>query len=160
MNPQATNTVNTVAQGGVAITALAFLRQTLLSMVPYAIIAVPLIILDLSWGIRAARHRGERVTFSHAFRRTMNKVFDYLCWIIIASGLSIAFEVNWLEWLILGGVIFNEIISIASNYFETKGIKFSLAAAWRWAFKTGAGKIGVELTEGDAGEIIKEKEEK
>ena len=108
MTQEATNSVfNTAAQGGVAATALAFFHSTMTNMIPYAIVAVPLIVLDLLWGIRAAKYRKERVTFSRAFRRTMSKTFDYLCWILIASGIALAFDTKWLEYGILGLVIFN-----------------------------------------------------
>ena len=127
-------------------------------MIPYTIVAVPLIILDLLWGIRAAKYRKERVTFSRAFRSTMSKAMDYLCWIIIAASIAVAFEHQWLEWLILGAVIFNEFTSIVSNYFETKGVQLSFVAIFRWMFKTGAGKVGVEVSDEDAQEIIKPKE--
>ena len=153
----ASNTANTIVEGGITLTAIAFLQHTLSNMVPYAIVAIPLIVLDLTWGVRAARCRQERVTFSKAFRKTMGKVFDYVCWILIASGLAIAFEKRWIEWGILGAVIFNEIISIIGNYLETKGIEFSFTSAWKLIFKKGAGHYGVDVTDDELGEIIKPK---
>lgn len=155
MIQSATNTADTIIEGGVALTTMAFLQSTMSNMIPYAIVAIPLIALDLVWGVRAARYRGERVTFSKAFRRTMGKVFDYICWIVIAAGLSVAFNKEWLEWLILGSVIFNEIISIIGNYFETKGIELSIAGVRKFIFKKGAGHVGVEVTDEEANEILK-----
>ena len=155
MNTEPSSTLGTVFQGGVTITAIAFLRSALTHMIPYAIIAVPLIALDLLWGIRAAKYRKERVTFSRAFRRTMNKTADYLCWIVIAASVAVAFEARWLEWLIIGAVMFNEIISVVANYFETKGIKLSIVSIYRLIFKKGAEKAGVEVSDEDVKEIIK-----
>lgn len=155
MTQESNSVFNTVATGGVAATALAFLRSMLTNMMPYAIVAVPLIILDLLWGIRAARYREERVTFSRAFRRTMSKTFDYICWIVIASGIALAFEKKWLEFFILGLVIFNELTSIVGNYFETKGIQLSFVAVYRFIFKKAAEKHGIEVTDEEAKEIIK-----
>ena len=116
------STISTVAQGGVAVTALAFLHTALMNMIPYFICAIPLIVLDCKFGIRAARYRNEKVTFSRAFRRTMSKCADYICWVVIAASIALAFEAKFLEWLILGAVMGNEIISIIGNYFETKGL--------------------------------------
>ena len=151
--------MSTIVQGGAAATAVAFLHSALSNMIPYAIIAVPLVVLDLLWGIRAAKYRKERVTFSRAFRRTMSKVADYACWIIIAGSISLAFKTKWLEWAIIGAVVFNEITSIVGNYFETKGIQLSMVDLFRWLFRAGAGKVGVELDKEDAENIIKPRRE-
>ena len=147
--------ISTVAQGGVAVTALAFLHNALTNMIPYCICAAPLILLDLTFGIRAARYRKEKVTFSRAFRRTMSKTADYICWIIIAATLALAFEKRWIEWLILGAVMGNEIISIIGNYLETKGITFSWVGFYRWVVRVISGKAGVAMEEAEAADIIK-----
>ena len=157
MLQSATNTADTIVEGGIALTTIAFLQHTISNMVPYAIVAIPLIILDLTWGVRAARYRQERVTFSKAFRKTMGKIFDYVCWILIASGLAIAFEKHWIEWGILGAVIFNEIVSIIGNYLETKGIELSFEGVWKFIFKRGAGHYGVDVTDEELNDIIKPK---
>lgn len=149
------STISTVAQGGVAVTALAFLHNALSNMIPYFVCALPLIALDLVWGIRAARYRKEKVTFSRGFRRTMSKTFDYVAWIIIAASVSLAFEKKWLEWVLLGMVMGNEIISIIGNYLETKGITFSWVGFYRWVMRVISGKAGVAMEEAEAAEIIK-----
>lgn len=155
-----TSTVSTVAQGGVTVTALAFLHTALMNMIPYIICAVPLVLLDLIWGVRAARFRHERVTFSRAFRRTMAKCADYICWIIIAASIALAFEAKILEWIILGLVMGNELISIIGNYLETKEIEFSWGGFYRWLFKAGAEKVGVTMESAEAEGIIKPKRER
>ena len=99
-------------QAGVAGAAVAFLREAVLRMVPYTIIAIPLIVLDLVYGIRAARYRKERIRFSTAVRRTMTKILTYACWIILSSALAIAFEHRWLEWVVLGMVYINDSMSV------------------------------------------------
>lgn len=159
MNASDTSAMSTVAQGGVAVTAIAFLHTALMRIIPYAIIAVPLLVLDLIWGVRAARHRNEQVRFSRAFRRTMAKTFDYVAWLIISASVGLAFEAQWLEWLILGLVMGNEFISIIGNYLETKGIEFSWISFYRWVFKAGAEKIGTALDSAEAEGIIKPKRE-
>ena len=160
MTFDSSSTVSTVAQGGVAVTALAFLHTALLNMVPYAIAAVPLVILDLIWGVRAAHYRKEKVTFSRAFRRTMAKVADYACWIIIAASIGLAFETKILEWIILGLVMGNELISIIGNYLETKGLEFSWVNLYRWLFKAGAEKVGATMESAEAEGIIRPKRER
>ena len=91
-----------MGQGGVSATALAFLQTAVLRMIPYSVPAVVLLILDLVYGIKAARHRGERVRVSTAVRRSVTKMFSYICWIILASTVAIAFHQEWLEWAVLG----------------------------------------------------------
>ena len=121
------NTLSIIAQGGVSATALAFFTDSIMHAIPWMICAAPLILLDLNWGIKAARHRGEVIRFSKAFRKTVGKTFEYLCWIILASTLALAFTRQWIEWAVLGAVIVNELASVVGNYFETKG----LTIKWR-----------------------------
>lgn len=148
-----------VVQGSVATVAVAFLQEAVLRMIPFAIPAVVLIALDLLYGIRAAKYRGERARVSTAVRRTMTKTFSYICWIILASTLALSFHVDWLEWVVLGLVYVNEFASIVGNYLETKGIEFSLVAFYRWILKWGSGKVGDAIDQAEAEEIIKPKEQ-
>jgi len=151
-----TSTVSTVVQGGVSATAVAFLNEALIHMIPYAFCAIPLIILDLYWGIKAARYRKEKVTFSRAFRKTMGKIMEYVCWIILASTLALAFHKTWLEWLILLSVVGNEIISIVGNHLECRGYKISIKNVWALILKFFGKKVGMELSDEEAGSIIQE----
>ena len=90
----------------------------------------------------------------------MAKVGDYTCWIIIAASISLAFETKWLEWVILGLVMGNEVVSIIGNYLETKGIEFSWVGFYRWLFKAGAEKVGTTMDAAEAEGIIKPKRER
>ena len=128
-------TANEIVEGGVSAAAVAVLKQTVLVMIPFLIPAAPLIALDCIFGVKASRLRykkykreDDRVTFSKAFRRTVGKCFEYACWLIIASSGSVAYGKPWIQWVILGGVYFNEIVSIIGNYLFTKGIEFDLLA--------------------------------
>lgn len=150
-------TTQVVAEGGAATVAIAFLQQSATRMIPYALPAIALIILDLVYGVKAARARGERVRFSTGLKKTVTKTFSYICWIILASTMALSFEHQWLEWAVLGLVFVNEMASIVGNYLETKGVKLSLVAFYRWIFKTGAGKVGVEVTDEEAKDILKQK---
>lgn len=147
-----------VLEGSVSTVAVAFLQTAVLRMIPYAIPGVLLIVLDLVYGIRAAMYRGERARFSTAVRRTMTKLFSYVCWIILASTIALAFHVDWLEWLVLGLVYLNEFASIVGNYLETKGMEIYFPALYRWVFRTGAEKVGATIDAAEAEGIIKEKE--
>ena len=146
-----------VVQGSVAATVTAFLQTAVLRMIPYAIPAVFLIFLDLVYGVRAARFRGEKVRISTAVRRTMTKFFSYVCWIILASTLALAFKHDWIEWVVLGLVYANELASIVGNYLETKNIDFNLVALYRWFIKWITGKAGEAIDTAEAEEIIKPK---
>ena len=147
-------------EGGVSAAIVVFLQTAVLRMIPYAVPAVFLIALDLFYGVRAARFRGEEVKFSPALRRTMTKLFSYVCWIILASTLALSFKHDWLEWSVLGLVYVNEFVSIVGNYLETKGIAFSFVGFYRWLLKVLAGKAGEAMDSFEAGEIIKPKDGK
>lgn len=144
-----------IVQGGVSATVVAFLQTAVLRMIPYSVPAVVLLILDLVYGIKAARHRGERVRVSTAVRRSVTKMFSYICWIILASTVAIAFHQEWLEWAVLGLVYANEFASIVGNYLETKGIEFSFVGLYRWLLRWGSGKVGEAMDTAEAEDIIK-----
>jgi len=110
-------------EGGVATTAVIFLQEAVTNMIPFLIIAVILILVDLYFGIKAAKKRGEKIRPSRALRRTVGKTVEYVCWVILASTLSIAFGTQLIEWIVLGIVMGNELLSILTNYFEIHGYK-------------------------------------
>ena len=133
-----------VLESGVSATAVAILQTTVLRMIPYALPSVFLIVLDLVYGIKAARYRGEKIRLSTGVRRSVTKVFSYICWLILATTLSLAFEQRWLEWVILGLVYMNELGSIVGNYLETKGLEVSWKNVNRALFKWGTQKAGLD----------------
>ena len=144
-------------ESGIATTVVAFLQTAVLRMIPYSVPALVIILLDLLYGIKAARFRGERVRFSTACRRTVSKIVGYICWLILASTLAISFNKDWLEWFVLGLVYANEFASIVGNYLETKGIEFSFIGLYRWILRVITGKVGEQVSQEEAGEIIKPK---
>ena len=128
-------TANNVVEGGVVAVTVAVLQKTVLAMIPFALPAIVLILLDLHFGIKASRHRyqkykrpADRVTFSKALRGTVGKCFEFAAWLILASSMTIAFQQEWIQWLTLGLVYVNEIGSVIGNYLCTKDIEFSLLA--------------------------------
>ena len=91
--------------------------------------------LDLWFGVKAAKHRykkykrdADRVTFSKALRGTVGKIFEFGCWLILASSMTVAFNKEWIQWATLGLVYANELASVIGNYLCTKDIEFSLLA--------------------------------
>lgn len=119
------NTASVVVQGGVSSAALIFLKMSLANMIPFLIVAAVLIVADLYFGIRAAKKRGEAVRASTAVRKTFGKMFEYICWVTLAASLSLAFEMQAIEWVVLGIVMGNELISVAGNYFYIHGYKIT-----------------------------------
>lgn len=143
-----------IVTGGISASLVALLQTAVLRMIPYAVPGLFLVVLDLVYGIRAARKREEQVRFSTAIRRSLTKVFLYICWLILATTIAIAFGKSWLEWGTLGLVYANEGLSIIGNYLETKGIQLSMAGVYRWVIKFFARKVGGEMSDDEAGEII------
>lgn len=145
-----------IIEGTVSAALVTLLKTAVLRMIPYAIPAIVLLVLDLLYGVRSAKARGEKVRASTAIRRTTTKFFGYLCWLILATTLAIAFDKAFLEWGTLGLVYANEFLSIIGNYLETKGLQFSFAGAYRWIIKVFAKKVsGEEMTDEEAAGIIK-----
>lgn len=149
--------VAVAVESGISATAVVFLQSAVLRMIPYSVPALVIVALDLIYGIKAARHRGERVRFSTACRRTVSKIVSYICWLILASTLALSFGKDWIEWFVLALVYGNEFASIVGNYLETKGIEFSFVNLYRWVLKLVAGKAGEAMDTAEAEEIIKPK---
>lgn len=86
-----------------------------------------LIMVDLRFGILAAKARGEKIRVSRAIRRTANKVIDYLCWVLVAGAMGkafgIPFNVPVLPSVVLLVIYGCEINSCYGNYFESHGKK-------------------------------------
>ncbi len=96
-------------------------------LAPWLLLGVILVIADLRFGIMAAKKRGEKIRFSRAIRRTINKMVDYLCWVTLAEVCSMTFEITIGVPVISMGMLFIiygiEINSCVNNYLEYKGIK-------------------------------------
>ena len=145
-----------IVEGSVSAALVSLLQTAVLRMIPYAVPAVALLALDLLYGVKAAKFRGETVRASTAIRRTTTKFFGYVCWLILASTLAIAFHKEWLEWGVLALVYANEGLSIIGNYLETKGIQFSFIGTYKWLMKLFVKKVGGEISDEEANEILKD----
>lgn len=144
-----------IVEGGASAALVTILQTAVLRMIPYAVPGLFLVLLDLVYGIRAARARGEAVRVSTAIRRSLTKVFLYICWLILATTIALAFGKAWLEWGVLALVYANEGLSIVGNYLESKGLVFSVAGVYKWLIRWVTGKAGVEA---DPDEILKDKD--
>ena len=95
---------------------------------PFVLVALVLIIADLRFGVEAAQKRGEMIRTSRMWRRTINKLVDYICWITLAGAFGSAFGevlgVPVLSAIIILVVYAIELSSCFNNYFEARGIKF------------------------------------
>lgn len=149
-------TFTAVMSGSIATTAVVFFRDAVTGMIPWLVVAAPLILLDLIFGIKAARHRGEVVKFSKAFRRTFGKMVEYFAWCAFAATAALAFSAKWVEWIVLGAVIVNELASIIGNYAETKDVEISWSYLWNKIISILGAKAGVDA-DIDVGEVIKPK---
>lgn len=103
-------------------------RQAITDSIVWLLIAAVLIIADLFFGLEAAARRREKVRISRACRRTVNKMCEYLCWVMLGTTLSIGFSADWLKYGIFAIVYGIELSSCFSNYFAAKGkrLKFDV----------------------------------
>lgn len=89
--------------------------------------AVALILCDLRFGIMASKKRGEEIRGSRMRRRTMNKIFDYSCWLFLAytcrHSVGVVFGVPVVSVALVLYVYFNELASVVNNYADYKGLK-------------------------------------
>lgn len=96
----------------------------------FMLLGAILIIADLRFGIAAAKYRGERIRISRAIRRTLNKIVDYLCWILLAGAMGKAFGITFdlpiLPAIVLLVIYGCEINSCYGNYFESHGKKVKI----------------------------------
>ena len=137
------STSGVIVQSGVTGAAITFFSDTIISMTPYLLVSVILILVDLYFGVKAALHRGETVRLSRAFRRTVGKMFEYLCWVTVSATLGVAFDASFIIWVILGFVMGNEVLSIITNWLESHNkrlVGFN-------PFKAVGEKIGVDLSD-------------
>ena len=144
--------------GGVAATAMSGMMEFITPLKWLMLLAVILIICDLRFGIRAAQYRKEKIRTSRAIRRSVNKVIDYVCWILLAGGMGNAFGIPLditvpIPAMVLAVIYCVEINSCFNNYFESIGKKIKIDV-----FKLlskGKNIIEVETLEKEEDETVK-----
>lgn len=96
------------------------------TLIPYILLALALVIVDSRFGIKASRKRGETIRPSRKWRRAINKLVDYVCWVTLAGVFGQAYgsvlDIPALAALMLLVVYGIELTSIFNNYFEYKGL--------------------------------------
>ena len=122
------------------------------SLTPFIILAIVLIIADSRFGVEAAQKRGETIRQSRKWRRAINKLVDYICWISLAGVFSNTYS-NILGIPMLSGIVLLivyaiELVSCFNNYFEFKGIpiRLSMSSIFTHWFKK-VSKSDVEIIE-------------
>ena len=102
----------------------------------FIVAALCLIIADFKFGIEASKKRGETIRKSRAIRRTVNKMIDYICWILVATSFGAAFGqpfgIPILPAIVLFVIYGCEINSCFNNFFEAHGKKLRLPV-FKWA---------------------------
>jgi hypothetical protein len=132
--------------GGMMAVTLAPIMEQFYSLRYFFLLLPVLIIVDLVFGVKAAKVRGERIKRSRAVKRTINKFVDYVCWLLLAGSLGLVFgepfHIPILPIVVMAIVVSIELESCVVNYFEYKGkkIKFN----WRKLF----GKKAEEILDG------------
>lgn len=111
-----------------AVTAIgAVIADFYSHLAPWLLLGMVLVLVDLRYGVLAARRRGEDIRFSRAWRRTINKMLDYLCWVTVAELMSRTFAVSLGVPVVSISMLFIiygiEVSSCVNNYFEYKGIR-------------------------------------
>ena len=114
------STGSVVVGTGISATLLLFFQQSFERMLPYLVIASVVILIDLVFGIRAARRKGDRIRISRAIRRTIGKAVEYFCWAVLASSLAVATGYTVIETGLMLVVIGVEMISIVQNWYFWK----------------------------------------
>lgn len=96
------------------------------NLIPFLLLAIVLIFVDSRFGVAAAKKRGEQIRPSRKWRRAINKLVDYICWVTLAGLFGQTFGtvlgipiLSVLLLLIVYGIEFS---SCFNNYFEAKGI--------------------------------------
>lgn len=96
------------------------------SLIPFIILAIVLIFVDSRFGVAAAKKRGEPIRTSRKWRRAINKLVDYICWVTLAGLFGQTFGnilgIPLLSALLLLVVYGIELSSCYNNYLESRGI--------------------------------------
>ena len=127
------------------------------------LLSLVLVVADLWYGISKARRRKEEVRISRAIRRTLIKIGDYICVIILAAvlgkaiGQPLDIDYSIMAVCCMCLACYCELESVISNYCECKGIHYHISL---WSLAKGlVGIKSKELQEVIENSIIEENKE-
>lgn len=136
------NKSNMITQGTTTAVFSTYFHTAYIAMIPWFVAAIPLIIIDLKYGREKARRRYEKtknpddkVTLNKSVRMTIDKSFSYICWIMLSTTLSMAFDCNYIKYGIMGIIYGLEVISIIRSYLQLKGYEVNEIAMLRLLIK-------------------------
>ncbi|MFI3278737.1 MAG: phage holin family protein [Rikenellaceae bacterium] len=123
-----------MVQGSAASVLAPFVYDSISVAIPFFVVALLLIILDLWLGIGAAIVRHEQILFTVAVRKTLSKVCEYICWVMLAATISIAFACDYVRYSIMAFVLILESVSLLRNLKTVRRmqIKAPLLALLYW----------------------------
>lgn len=116
-----------IVNGGIKMVVLAALAEFMSPLIWFFVLALVIAPLDTKWGIAAARRNGEHVCVGRAITKTLNKMVNFACWIVLAGALGKVLEPICRPYFIhiaaLALIYIREINSCYRNYFVSKGEK-------------------------------------
>lgn len=113
--------ITQVVQGSTTAILASIYYQVIMDSVVWLLIALIFTIVDLYFGLEAASSRKEEIKVSNAIRRTLDKIFGYICWVVLSVSLAIGFHEEWIKYAIFAIIYGAELSSCFSNYFAAKG---------------------------------------
>ena len=121
--------ITMLASGAVIPTALAFLQESLIMMVPWFITMFTIVVADLAAGLFKSYKLGVKIHVSRAARETMGKLIVYFAFVCMICCVNVAAknDFDYAKWAALLIVVF-EFGSIVSNILKPHGIDISLNA--------------------------------
>lgn len=127
-----------------------YLYQTYVAVLPWLLPCFPLIILVCKFGRANARIKGEEVTWGKTIKMAINKIFNYICWIMIACTLSMAFQISAITFIIMAVVYGLEVLKLILRYVQSQGYQVDEKQAIVIFFRLIISKyIGVDITQKD-----------
>lgn len=132
---QENNNANLAIQGTTATIMSSYAYNYYIEMLPWMAAAIPLILIDLKLGRAKAKSKGEKVTIGKSLKMTMDKVFSYLCWMLLSVTLSVAFDAPFVKYVIMACIYGLEVMSSMNSWFISKGLNISEAEMFRLVFK-------------------------
>lgn len=121
--------ITQIASGILIPILMAFLEESIVTMVPWLITMFSVVIADLAAGLWKSYKLRIPIRTSRAFRETMGKSVVYFAFVLMACFINSAAnsDFNWAKWLTLF-IILLEIGSMISNFLKPQGINLSMNA--------------------------------